>query len=269
MNIGAAEFVGDIPRNYDEGLGPNIFEFNAGIMANLVGELAPDALLELAAGTGIVTRRLRDALPAGSSLTATDLNQAMLDVASAKFRPGEAVVFEAADAQSLQFANNSFDALVCQFGHMFFPERNKAHAEAMRVIKPGGTYLFSTWGTMKENPFSEITHKVMAEVFEGDPPGFYAVPFSLHQPDLILSELETAGFNDVCHNVVAHTREVKDFAAFARGLVFGNPVFAEILERGGDPIAVQADVAGALRLRLGPDGSKMPLLAHFFVAKVP
>jgi len=257
-------FVGEIPDYYDKGLGPNIFDYFGGVMAARVADDAPGNVLELAAGSGIVTRQLRDSLSRDVTVVATDLNDAMLDVARAKFTESDNVTFRVADAQDLPFADAGFDAIVCQFGHMFFPERPRAYTEARRVLRPGGRYRFSTWGRMEENPFSEIVHMTMAEIFEGDPPGFYTVPFSLHDPEVILDELRAAGFADVEHTAISHDKVVEDIPAFAAGLVFGNPSIHEVNERSGDAGAVRDEVAARLRARFA-DGP-MPLLSHHFVA---
>lgn len=145
MTAETARFVGDIPAQYARGLGPVIFEDYAADIARRTAVNAPRAVLETAAGTGIVTRKLRDALGADALLTATDLNEPMLDVARQKFRAGEQVTFQAVDAMALPFPDNAYDAIVCQFGLMFFPDKDAAHREARRVLKEGGRYLFSVW----------------------------------------------------------------------------------------------------------------------------
>jgi len=117
-------------------------------------------VLETAAGTGIVTRKLRDALAKDARLTATDLNPPMLEVARAKFRAGEQVEFQPADATALPFADGSFDAVTCQFGIMFFPGKAKSCSEVFRVLAPGGRYVFSVWDSHRYNPFGRITHAV-------------------------------------------------------------------------------------------------------------
>src|ERR1700722_4323897 len=145
MSDDAARFVGDIPRHYDQAMGPIIFADYADDIARRAVACGPSRVLETAAGTGIVTRRLRDLLPADVHLTATDLNPPMLEIARAKFRPGERVELQPADATALPFPDGGFDTVVCQFGVMFFPDKNKAYREVHRVLKPGGHYLFSIW----------------------------------------------------------------------------------------------------------------------------
>ena len=138
MSDDATGFVGSIPENYDRGLGPILFADYADYTAGLVAGYAPSRVLETGAGTGIVTRRLRDLLPATTRLIATDLNPSMLDVARKKFRPDEPIEFQQADAMALPLADASFDVVVCQFNVMFFPDKEKSYSEAYRVLAPAG-----------------------------------------------------------------------------------------------------------------------------------
>src|SRR5260221_7698003 len=141
MSDQAGNFVGSIPEHYDRGLGPVLFADFADEMAGRVAAFAPRRVLETSAGTGIVTRRLRDLLPPETQIVATDLNPPMLDVARAKFAPGERLEFERADATALPFPDQAFDAVVCQLGVMFFPDKEKSYRDAYRVLAPGGRYL--------------------------------------------------------------------------------------------------------------------------------
>src|SRR5262249_44422806 len=150
-----ANFTGDIPAEYDRGLGPIIFADYADDMARRVAALHPAIVLETAAGTGILTRALRDLVPS-AFLTATDLNTPMLETARAKLAPSEQVVFRTADATELPFDADRFDVVVCQFGLMFFPDKARAYREAHRVLSPGGRYLFSVWDSYHHNRFGRI-----------------------------------------------------------------------------------------------------------------
>jgi ubiquinone/menaquinone biosynthesis C-methylase UbiE len=152
----AANFVGSIPEHYDRALGPVIFADFAHEMARQAAASAPQRVLETCAGTGIVTRRLRDRLPADTKLTVTDLNPPMLEVARAKFTAGEAVEFQPADATALPFPDQSFDAVVCQFGVMFFPDKAKSYREAFRVLKPGGALPVQRVGCAPLQPVRAI-----------------------------------------------------------------------------------------------------------------
>lgn len=254
----ASRFVGSIPENYDSGLGPHIFDDYANDLARRAAELQPQSVLELAAGTGIVTRALRDALPGACELVASDLNPPMLEVAKAKFSPEERVRFEAVDATELQFGDASFDVVACQFGVMFFADKARSYAEVWRVLKPGGAYLFSTWCSWDENPFARIAHEVASRFFPEDPPAFYKVPFHYHDADEIQKSVLAAGFATATVTPVSFQPKILSAARFAQGLVLGNPLSEEIRNRGGDPEAIRDAIAVAIDAQLGRD---MPLRA--------
>jgi len=228
----------------------------------------PANVLELAAGTGIVTRHLRDRLPADVGLTATDLNAAMLNIARAKFGAHEPVSFGHADAHKLPYDDDSFDLIACQFGVMFFHNRIAAYKEAARVVRPGGRILFSTWGTQAENPFSEIAHDALAAFFDNEPPGFYKTPYCQHDAHAVIADLAEAGLGDVTHTAIAHERQVKDYATFAYGLIAGHPAFEAGARRGCGPKAISDKIAARMRARFGPEPSQMPMLAHMFEVRV-
>jgi SAM-dependent methyltransferase len=266
----ATAFVGSVPQQYEQGLGPLIFLDYAADIAQRVAAGNPARVLETAAGTGIVTRKLRDALPAGARLMATDLNPPMLEIARTKFRAGEQVEFQPADAVALPFANESFDAVVCQFGVMFFPDKAKSCCEVYRVLAPGGRYVFSVWDAHRYNPFGRIAHEIAGRFFPADPPQFYSVPFSCHQIDPIKESLIAAGFSDISVAVIRLEKEIPDAGIFARGLIYGNPLIDQIRARGGvEPELFVDALVEALRHEFGTDPGRMPLQAILFSATKP
>ena len=186
-------FAGSIPALYEQYLVPMIFAPYAADLASRVAAAGPRRVLEIAAGTGVVTRALVDALP-DAEIVATDLNPAMLEQAQSvgTARP---VQWRQADAMALPFADGEFDAVVCQFGVMFFPDKPQAFAEARRVLKPGGTFLFNVWDRVEENDFADTIGDALATVFPDDPPRFMArTPHGYHDAATIHRDLATAGF---------------------------------------------------------------------------
>src|ERR1700730_6670770 len=265
MSDNSAGFIGNIPQYYDRGLGPMIFADYAAEMAQRVAAGNPARVLETAAGTGIVTRKLRDALPAGTHITATALNPPMREVARARSRAGERVEFQPADAVALPFADGSFDAVVCQFGLMFFPDKAKSFAEVRRVLAPGGRYALSVWDSHRYNPFGRITHEIAGRFFPADPPQFYSVPFSCHQIDPIKESLIAAGFGELSIAIVRLEKDLPDAAIFARGLVYGNPLIDQVRARGGvEPDLIVDAIVKALRHEFGADPGRMHLQAILF-----
>jgi ubiquinone/menaquinone biosynthesis C-methylase UbiE len=217
-----------------------------------------------------VTRQLRDVLPIGVRLTATDLNAPMLDIARTKFQPGEQVEFKPADAMALPFEDGSFDAVVCQFGVMFFPDRAKSYREVYRVLAPGGHYLLSVWDSHRYNPWARITHEVSGRFFPTDPPQFYNVPFSYHQADAIKESLAEAGFTDIEAAVAPLEKDIVDIAAFARGAIYGNPIIDQVRVRGGvEPDRIVDAILQEFRREFGADPGRMTLQAIMFTARKP
>jgi ubiquinone/menaquinone biosynthesis C-methylase UbiE len=269
MTETASQFVGNIPEHYDNRLGPIIFHDYADDLVRRADASGASAVLELAAGTGILSRKLRDALSPGVRLVVTDLNPPMLEIARGKFSDGEDVEFTQADAMALPFGDSEFDLIVCQFGVMFFPDKVASYREASRVLRSGGRYIFNTWGSMATNPFSEIAHEVTARFFPNNPPGFYRVPFSYSDPVAVKAELEATGWVDVEHDTISLRKTVTDLTAFARGLVFGNPLIDEIHQRGGvDAEDVMTAIIKEFQHRLGPEPITMPIQATVFSGRV-
>jgi ubiquinone/menaquinone biosynthesis C-methylase UbiE len=202
-------------------------------------------------------------------MTATDLNAPMLEIARAKFKAEERVTFQPADATALPFGDGSFDAVVCQFGIMFFPDKPKSFGEVHRVLKPGGRIFFSVWDAHRYNPFGRIAHEVVGRFFPENPPQFYTVPFSCHAIDPVKEWVQDAGFTDLDISVVRLEKTVPDSASFARGMIFGNPLSEQIKERGGDPEEVVAMVLQELHRTFGADPGRMPLQAILYSAQKP
>jgi ubiquinone/menaquinone biosynthesis C-methylase UbiE len=162
-------YVGDVAVAYDRDLGHVLFAPYAADIAQRVTERSARHVLEIAAGTGIVTRQLRDALPKDALLTAIDISDSMMDVARAKFFPHEQITFQIADAVALPFDDEAFDAVVCQFGVMFF-DKEAAFREVHRTLRRGGRCLFSVWDSRRYNPFASVTFEVMKQFFPSNPP---------------------------------------------------------------------------------------------------
>lgn len=258
MTDDPSRFVGSVPENYDRYLGPRIFEGYAEDLAKRVVTQKPSRVLELAAGTGILTQRLRDLLPDSCEIVATDLNEPMLEIAREKTGNPESIVFRQADGTELPFADESFDLVACQFGVMFFPDKHRGYTEVLRVLEPGGMYLFNAWDSRQANPFSATAHAVIEAMFPDDPPGFYKVPFHYHDVEEIRRDVSAAGFQNVDIDRVAITSKIPSATDFAQGLVFGNPLSEEIKSRGGNPDAAAEAIAKAIDETLG---GEMPLSA--------
>lgn len=220
-----AQFVGSIPEVYERLLVPLIFAEPAAHLAKTVAVADPVDVLETAAGTGAVTRALRDLLPE-AAITATDLNDAMMAAAREKSGPDE-TRWQQADALDLPFADASFDAVACQFGVMFFPDRIAGYAEAKRVLRPGGVFVFNVWDSLAANPIAEVVADAIAGASPEDPPQFLSrTPYGYFDQDRLRADVEAAGLRaelEVCAGTNVGTAE-EVAIAFCQG----TPLRAEI-----------------------------------------
>jgi ubiquinone/menaquinone biosynthesis C-methylase UbiE len=226
------DFVGSIPEIYDEYLVPLIFESYAEDLAARVHSLTPASVLETAAGSGVVSRALASRLPPESRYTVTDLNQPMLDHAADVQGPDERITWQQADALQLPFDDASFDAVVCQFGVMFYPDRGASYTEAYRVLKPGGSLIFNVWDRIETNEFADVVTSAAAEVFPDDPPQFLPrTPHGYYAEDLIREELGAAGFAEVSYEALEGTSSAPSPRHPAVAYCQGTPLRNEIEAR--------------------------------------
>jgi ubiquinone/menaquinone biosynthesis C-methylase UbiE len=257
-------FAGSIPKLYDTLLVPLIFEPYAADMVSRLVERPLSKVLEVAAGTGVVTRAMASALPDDVSIVATDLNQTMLDHAATTLR-GRNLEWHQADALKLPFADESFDAVVCQFGAMFFPDKVKAFAEARRVLKPHGLYLFSVWDRLEDNEFAYEATNAHQSLFPNDPPQFLArTPHGYHQREVIERHVAAAGFTA---SPMLETVTARSLAASARqpALAYcqGTPLRNEIEARNTVSLEAATDAAAeAIARRFGRGAVDSKIQAH-------
>ena len=238
-------FIGSVPANYDRYLGPLIFEKYAADLARRVTATLGTGgrVLETAAGTGIATRALRDALAPAVRLVATDLHAPMLEQARAKFAADENMAFQPADAMNLPFPDATFDAVVCQFSIMFFPEKLEALREVMRVLKPGGHFLFSVWDSYEHNHLIRTVNEAIAQALPEDPPPFFDIPYGYYHLDMIKEVLGDAGFGDLEIVVLPRISTAPSAREVAIAYVLGTPVRLQIEARSSGHLNAVVDAA--------------------------
>ena len=246
-------FAGSIPELYDRFMVPLIFEPYARDLADRLAKAGPKDLLETAAGTGVLTRAVAARLPASTRITVTDLNQPMLDYARTRLSDDNRITWKQADALALPFGDQTFDAVACQFGAMFFPDRVAGYKEARRVLKTGGHFIFNVWDRISENDFADVVTEALAEMFPNDPPRFMArTPHGYHDVDHIRADLKAAGFTNVSVDPV----DARSKAASARDVALaycqGTPLRNEIEARDASRIEeATTKAAEALAHRFG------------------
>ncbi|MGB7620261.1 MAG: class I SAM-dependent methyltransferase [Pseudolabrys sp.] len=225
-------FAGSIPELYDRYLVPLIFESYASDLSGRLDKANPKDVLETAAGTGVLTRAMAARLPESARIVATDLNQPMLDHAKVRQAGKGRVEWKQADALALPFKDQSFDAVACQFGVMFFPDRIKGYKEARRALRPGGHFLFNVWDRISENDFADTVTEALAAVFPDDPPRFMArTPHGYHDVEQIRADLSAAGFSKVSIDAVDARSKAPSAHDAAVAYCQGTPLRNEIEAR--------------------------------------
>jgi ubiquinone/menaquinone biosynthesis C-methylase UbiE len=241
-------FTGSIPENYDRHMVPLIFQSYAEDLAQRAAALSPRAALEIAAGSGVVTRALAPRLSPDATYIVTDLNQPMLDYAASQQPADNRIIWRQADALALPFGDATFDLVCCQFGAMFFPDKQAGYREARRVLKRGGRYLFSVWDRIEDNVFADDVTNALAEIFPQDPPRFMArTPHGYHDTALIRGDLEKAGFASVAIDTRAEQSRALSAREVAVAYCHGTVLRTEI----------EARDAGGLEAATGYAASKI------------
>ncbi|MES2780051.1 MAG: class I SAM-dependent methyltransferase [Bacteroidota bacterium] len=262
-----AAFSGDIPVYYDSYLGPMFFEPFARNMAERISQLSPSTILELASGTGRLTKLLPEVVAKGASIIASDINPAMIQYGRQK-TSDTAIEWMEIDAVTLPFRDHTFDCVVVQFGVMFYSDRVQAFKEAWRVLKPGGHFLFSCWDTLPNNPVPTIVNDVLHRFFPIDTPAFYTVPFSYHDESLIKSDLSKAGFNNITIDLLNLTGYSESAANAAKGAILGTPTITAIDQRDEEAsFQVLKKVEEQITEQFGSSDIQVPLQARVVTCK--
>jgi SAM-dependent methyltransferase len=244
----AANFSGSMPDYYDRIMGPGQFAVFAADLAARLPASPPGDVLELACGTGIVTRALRQRLDPEVRLVATDISDAMLQHARGKGL-GK-IEWQKTDASALPFAAADFAAVVCGFGVMFVPDKKKLFAEARRVLKEGGAFVFNVWDGLEANPHSQATNEVFAQLFPGDPEMRFGLPFEFNDRAVLRALLEGARFREQRMDVVRREIRFASARELASGQLRGTPRGA-LLEKRGLALDGIVDKCAAALARVG------------------
>jgi ubiquinone/menaquinone biosynthesis C-methylase UbiE len=243
---------------YQRWLAPVVFEPFAADLTRRTATLNPRRVLELAAGTGVVTTHLRAALP-DAEIIATDLNDAMIAFGRSRLPQ---VTWQQADALDLSAADNTADVVVCQFGVMFFPDKRAAYAETRRVLEPGGSVLINTWDVLATHDFAAALSTALEEVFPDDPPTFLAaIPHGYADQAVVVEDIRSAGFSDVRLETITLQSPPADAADVARGFCTGTPLRAAIEAR-AELTAATEQVAEHMRGLLGASPVTGRMTAH-------
>jgi ubiquinone/menaquinone biosynthesis C-methylase UbiE len=261
-------FVGGVPANYDKFMVPMLFVPYALEVAQRLRSIGAKNVLEIAAGTGALTRAMAAVLGPDARITATDLNQPMLDVAMQKQGADSRITWRQADGLALPFGDAAFDAVACQFGVMFYPDKAKGYGEVHRVLQPRGRFIFDVWDKIDNNEFVSVLQNTLADLFPADPPRFMErLPHGYYDLDVIGSELKAAGFSSLQFESVDHISHAASAFDAVTGYCAGSPLGAEIEARAPGKLAdTIATATEALAKRFGRGPIQSRISAHIITA---
>lgn len=264
-------FAGSIPEIYDTYLVPLIFERFASDLAQRVATSHPASVLETAAGSGVVTRALAPLLGPAAQFIVTDLNQPMLDRAASQQEADARIIWQQADALKLPFPDGYFDVVYCQFGVMFFPDRVAGYREALRVLKPGGRFLFNVWDRIEENVFADVVTKAAGTIFPDDPPLFLArTPHGYNDVAHIKSDIEAARFGSITIETITEISTAPSYRDPAIAYCQGTPLRNEIEGRDASLLPQVTDIAAeAIRASFGEGPVSAKIQGHVISATAP
>jgi SAM-dependent methyltransferase len=258
-------FRDSMPEAYDRYLAPIVFRPFAEEVAQRVSARSPRRVLETACGSGVATRALHAALPE-TRIVATDISPDMVAFAEAR-SPGAGIEWVAADAQALPFADGSFEALVCQLGLMFLPDKQRGFAEARRVLADGGAMLATVWRPVDDNPPVAAKVAALGALFPDDPPRFFELPHGYHDKQRIEADATAGGFTSVAFDDVTLISRAESAEDYARGFVYGSPLRHELAARSADMEAAVARIAATVAAVAGETPCDLELAATIITAQ--
>lgn len=265
MSAASTAFTGSMPAAYQDGLVPVLFEPYAPLVADRVAAGAPRRVLEISAGTGVLTRALAQRLP-DADVVATDLSPAMVELGAA-LSPAPRVRWQQADALHLPLPDGDVDAVTSQFGLMFVPDRVAAHREAARVLAPGGRLVVAVWTGLAGNGLADAVDTALRARWPGTASTFAGrVPHGYGDPDVVAADATAAGLREVEVETVALVSRARSAAGVVRAFLTGTPVGLEVLARDGDLEGAAADVTAEVVRRFGDDPVEAPMTALLLTA---
>ncbi|HTH57969.1 MAG TPA: methyltransferase domain-containing protein [Cyclobacteriaceae bacterium] len=254
-------FTGSIPKNYDEHMGPMFFEDYAIEIASRIDRSTVQIALELSCGTGRVTNHIRKALRPAARLIASDISPDMLKIAQEKLK-NTSIEWRSIDFTKIPFDNASIDLVVCSFGYMFAENKTTAFAEALRVLRPGGTLILSTWDKLESNGASNVFRTIIKKYFGDRLPESYKIPYSMNDPEAIREELTKAGFSKIKIELIEKQSVSESAKKATIGMVQGGSLYNEIIKINPAWVdQISAEVEKELTEKYGAAPMKAPMKA--------
>lgn len=262
MTENAWQVSAEAAEVYEAKFVPAIFAEWAPRIAGAAGIGPGQRVLDVACGTGVVAR---ECARRGAEVTGLDLNEGMLSVAR---RISPDIDWRQGDASDVPFEDGSFDAVVCQFGLMFFPEREKSLAEQWRVLAPGGRLAVSTWDAIEQIPIYVAMVGLIERHAGGDAAQALRAPFWLGDTTNLTNVFSAAGIADFEIDTHAGTERFASVDEFVEIEIKGSPLANAFDDDSYAALLADARVELPSN-RKGEKDFEFPTSAHIVRAKKP
>ena len=194
-SISFKRYGGNAAENYERYFAPTIGMPFAGALFDIAGLRRGARVLDIACGTGVVTRLAAERAGEEGAVAGLDINPAMLAVARSVPSSGAAIEWHEGDAEALPLADGSFDLVLSSLGLQFVSDKGTALREMRRVLDPDGRLAIATVGPTP--PLFAILEQALGRYLKPEVAAFVRSVFSLYQPQELEELASAAGFRDV------------------------------------------------------------------------
>jgi ubiquinone/menaquinone biosynthesis C-methylase UbiE len=261
------ELSGTRGEIYEKHMVPAIFGLWAPDLVDSARVRPGERVLDVACGTGVVTRVIAERVGPGGRVVGLDSNPDML--AAARTAPSQSNIdWLVENAMSMSLLDQAFDAVVCQQGFQFFPDKVAALQEMRRVLVPGGRLALSVWRSVDQSPAFRILRDHLARRL--GPEKAALRPFGLPDGQAIGAMISSAGFRDVKVRAEVKISRFQSPQHMVLSIAGGAPtMFGALVEQGPDEIeAVALEIAEATRTYFDDEGWAAPMASNIITALV-
>lgn len=266
---GQWQVAGNAAETYERALTPAVFAAWAPLVVALGDPRSGERVLDVACGTGVVTRLVARQVGRTGKVVGLDLNPGMLAVAAATAASepptSASITWQEASATRMPFPDGAFDVAYCQLGLQFFPDRPAALREMHRALVSGGRLGLMVWRGIEHSPGFDILAAALARHVS---PEAMRAPFGLAEAEELRGLMAAAGFRDITIRPVAGTVRFPSVARFVQDYVAGSPLAGHVAKVSDEArAALVGEVGGALRSHLAGGALAFPIEAHLASAR--
>jgi ubiquinone/menaquinone biosynthesis C-methylase UbiE len=269
---GQWQIAGNAAETYEHSLVPAVFASWAPLVVALADPQPGDSVLDIACGTGVVTRLAAQQVGRTGKVIGLDLNPGMLAFA-ASLMPSDPptsapITWLEASATNMPLPDAAYDIAYCQLGLQFFPDRSAAMREMHRVLVSGGRLGLMVWQGIQHTPGFGALAAALARHINSEAAAIMRAPFALAEAEQLHALISAGGFRDITIQSVAGAVRFPSVARFVQDYVRGSPLSGHVAKVSHESReGLVRDVTNALTSYAAGDGLTFPIKAHLASAK--